>query len=480
MTSVPVTLREDGQALLTAGWTVVLVVFFAFRLIRGEAIINGDELIAVRVAEAMSARGILDPNWNFADLGLLKYDSYNFYFYNVLAFFLIQPAQWIGLPPLGALRVGNLLMQLAGMWFARDTLRRLGADARTQLFACALVAVAPGLVQDAYMARPESLTCALVALLIWVLVLDIPLVWRMACAGLMLGVGIAVKLTFASAGLLVLVPLADGWRERSLREWALCAAALGLGAVTGFGLAAPYALARPLVYLSGLEHLAEQYRSGHPPHSLPVYSFAGQALWIVRYFIELYGPLLPIALIGPIWLTGRARRSALGFAACWLVLALYFATQRVFFERNFAHALVPLLLAAALAIEGIRSNVGKYVLAAAMLLPMSYWSLQIAIAARSSFGPQMYEARNNLAVTHRLTAADNAQDRLSGGCGMVAIIEYNDAWTRDYVAKLQQSGFEPVGRYRGRFAALVTSTLQVYLDPGFYYLRCPAQPRQEQ
>jgi hypothetical protein len=465
---------SDGQALLALGWAAMLVAFIALRLVRGEAVINADELIPLKIADAMSARGTLDPNWRFADLGVFQYDSYNFYLYNVLAFLLIKPAQWLGLPALGTLRVANIVMQLAALWLARDALRRLGADAATQLFACALIAVAPGLVQDAYMARPESLVYLLAALLIWILTLQISLTWRIAVAGLVLGAGMAVKVTFASLGLLVLVPLAGERPGLSIRQCAISAAVLAICVAAGFAIAAPYAVLHPLLFLSGLEHLADQYRGGHPPHSRPVYSFSGQAFWILRYFVELYGPLILVAALAPIWLRGRARLWVIGLAACWLVLAFYFATQRVFFERNFAHGLLPLLLAAALALEGIRSNLGRYLLAAAMLLPMSYWSVQIAIAVRTPFGAQKYEAANNLAVTQRF-AVGNAPDQLAG-CGTIAVIEYNDTQTRDYVAQLQQGGFELIGHYEGRFAPLVTSTLYAYLDPGFYYLKCPQGP----
>ena len=462
-----------GTRSLTAIWIVVLIVFFALRLIRGEAVLNQDELIPLRIAEAMRARGILDPNWNFADLGLLKYDSYNFYLYNLLAFFLIKPAQWLGLPPLGALRIANLLMQLGAMWLARDALRRLGADARTQLFVGALIAVAPGLVQDAYMARPETLTYLLVALLIWILTLEGSLPMRMACGGLVLGAGMAVKVTLATAGVLAVIPLAEELGKRGLRDWAICFALLGVGAVFGFAIAAPYALVHPLVYLDGLAHLAAQYRDGHPPHSLAVYSFAGQAIWILRYFIELYGPLPLIALLGPLWLRGRKRWWAFGLGVCWLLLAAYFATQRVFFERNFAHGLLPLLLATALAVEAVRPSAGRYLVAAAVLIPMSYWSLQIAIAARSPFGPQKYESSNNIAVTRRISGLESVEDLRKSGCDIIAVVEYNDPLTREYVSRLEQAGFKLIGHYRGRFAALVTSTLQVYLDPGVNYLKCP-------
>jgi len=460
---------------LTAIWIVVLVVFFALRLIRGEALLNQDELIPLKIAHAMTARGILDPNWNFADLGLLTYNSYNFYLYNILAFFLIKPAQWLGLPPLGALRVANLLMQLAAMWLARDALRRLGADARAQLFVCALIAVAPGLVQDAYMARPETLTYLLVALLIWILTLEASLPMRMGCGGLVLGAGIAVKVTFASAGVLALVPLAEGPGVRSLRSRALFLAILGVAAVIGFAIAAPFALVHPLVYVDGLAHLAAQYRDGHPPHSHQVFSFGSQAFWILRYFIELYGPLLLIGLFGPVWLRGRKQSWAFGLAACWLVLAVYFTAQRVFFERNFAHGLLPLLLAAALAMEAVRSSWGRYLLTAAVLIPMSYWSLQIAIAARSPFGSTKYESSNHLSVTHRVADVERVEDLLGPGCDTIAVLDYNDTRSREYVSTLEQAGFKLVGHYRGRFGALVTSTLQTYLDPGAYYLKCPGR-----
>jgi len=472
--TVPIAPRDQGRVLLIGGWVVVLLAFFALRLIRGEAVINADELIPLKIAEAMSARGTLDPNWNFAEVGVFKYDSYNFYFYNVLAFFVIKPAQWLGLPPLGALRVVNLAMQLATLWLACNALRRMGADARSQLLAGALIAVAPGLVQDAYMARPESLTYLLVALLVWVPTIEISPVSRMAWAGLVLGAGMAVKATFASAVLLVFVPFAAREREDSLRKAGRWAAALGLCAIAGFALAAPYAVIHPRVYLSGLGHLADQYRNGHPPHSLPVYSLLSQALWITRYFVELYGPLLPIALLGPIWLGGRAQRWAIGLAACWFVLAVYFATERVFFERNFAHGLLPLLLAAALAVQGVKWNVARYLLAAAMFFPMSYWSVQVALATRSASGARAYEVNHNLNVTRRIGLP---LENPNTPCDIAAVSDFNDPWTRDYVTKLEQSGFTLVGHYRGRFAPLVTSTLHTYLDPGAYYLKCPRQPQ---
>jgi hypothetical protein len=468
--------RDDHRlrALTMAGWVALLVAFVALRLIRGEAIINMDELIPLKLAEAMTARGSLDPNFATADLGPMQYNSYVFYFYNIVSFFAIKAAHWLGVPPLGLLRVLNLILQLLAIALASDALRRNGVDRLGCLFVAALIAVAPGVVQDAYMARPESLIYFLVALLIWVLALEAPMRLRLAMAGLVIGLGIAVKVTFATSAVLVAMPLSASWRERTGREWAALGAILLLGTALGFCIGAPYALIHPEVFFNGLDVLAQQYRLGHPPHSLPEYQLLAQAGWIARYFLELYGPLPLLALAAPIWLHDTARRWTLWLAMSWMILAIYFATKAVFYERNFAHGLLPLLMAAAFGVSGFKHQRWRIAVAVLLLLPLTYWSTQIALAVRSGLGPQKYENANGLHVSHRLGLAELSRD-VPVTCGTIAVVDYNDPWTRAHVSQLEQNGFTLVGRYQGRFAHLVTSTLHTGFDVGAYYLKCPRQ-----
>jgi hypothetical protein len=226
-------------------------------------------------------------------------------------------------------------------------------------------------------------------------------------------------------------------------------------------------------YFAGLRFLEDQYRGGHPPHSLPEYSFGAQALWIARYFLELYGPLWLIALAAPLWLAGRWRLWAIGLAASWLLLAIFFATQSVFFERNLAHALVPLLLAAAIGVSTLKPVWLRWAGALLMLIPMAYWSSQIALTMKSAPGWLRYEAAHAIAPSLRIGYPEIVSGTMPNRCDTVAVISYNDPRSARYLESLRQAGYVPIGEYDGRFAPLVTSTLHTYLDPNFHYFRCP-------
>src|SRR4030095_13690933 len=111
---------------LSAYWFLLLVVFIALRAMFRAPMANFDELIPLKLAEAMSARGVLDPNWRLADLpDHLRYDQYNFYLYNMTAYAVIKVAGWFSVAPLSALRLANLGFQLAALAFAAAGPRRI-------------------------------------------------------------------------------------------------------------------------------------------------------------------------------------------------------------------------------------------------------------------------------------------------------------------------------------------------------------------
>ena len=452
-------------------WFCLLILFVALRARASHPIVNADELIPVKLSEAMVARGSLDPNWRLADLpDNFRVDQYNFYFYNVVAHGVIQLAGVLGRPALAALRHANLVFQLLALAFALDALRRIGASRLALVVAAALIALAPGMVQDAAMARPESLLYLLSALFVWTLTLPLAQRRRMLLAGAVLGAGIAVKLTFAS--LAVMLPFLLPRDERSGAALAAPIACLVLGAVAGFAAAAPFALIHPDVYLNGLALLAAQYGGAHPPHSLPAYSVAAQTAWIGSYFLALYGLVPLAALTAPVVLRGPARDLALAGVVSWLVLFGYFALKPVFFERNFAHALVPMLLAAALAVEVLPRPSWRAIAAGLIVLPAAYWSTQIA----SARGPErlwQFEAAHALAPTQRIFFGAAYAGEMPARCETVAVQDFGDPWSAAYLARLEAGGFKPVAVYRGRFSPVVTSTLQTYLDADMHYLRCP-------
>ena len=470
MTSV----RPSTPAILAAAfWLCILVVFVALRLNVSSVELNVDELIPIKVSEAMSARGALDPNWRFGDLPWFwNTDQYNFYFYNIVAHVALKAGTWFGLAPLPTLRLANVVFQLGALAFAVDALRRLGVGRIGLAIGGALIAVAPGMVQDAGMARPESLVYLVVAAQLWLLTLPLPVIARALLFGLLLGAGSAIKATFASTAILIGVGWLVAWRPGSARAAAAAVAALCVGSVAGFVAGAPYAIIHPDVFIAGMRMLSEQYNGGQPPHSLPQYSMLGEASWIGAYFLQLYGLVVPFALAAIVLRRGLAQQIALGAAMLFLILFAFFAGKLVFYERNFAHAILPVLFAAALAVDAL-PRYWRLIAAVVLITPMAYWSIQIAAAVHGRDRVGKFEAANGLAPTERIDFESSFDRPLPGPCKLIAVTDHNEAWTKAYLAKLEGAGFRPVARYRGRFSLLVTSTLHTYLDTDVHYLRCP-------
>jgi hypothetical protein len=465
---------------LVAYWSCLLVAFVALRLNLSDVQFNIDELIPIKVSEAMRARGDLDPNWKFADLPWFwNRDQYNFYFYNIVAHAVVTLGSWLGAAPLPALRLANVVFQLCALGFAVDTLRRLGAGAFGVAVGGALLAVAPGLVQDAGMARPESLIYLVTAVQVWILTVPVAEARRALLFGLVLGIGCAIKVTYALTGSLFVVVWLLARAERSHR-WIRGAPALAVvaGAALGFAAAAPYAVIHPTVFISGLAALAETYNTGLPPHSLQKFDLLQQVLWIGGYFVQLYGPVLLAVLAAPLLRAGRARVLAIAAIVFATLVFVYFVGKPVFFERNFSHVLIPMLLAAALAVAALRPLAWRLAAAAVLVLYMGYWSVQIAMATHDrETAVARFEAANGLNPSERLPFDASVDRKVPTGCDTISLIDHNDRWTADFLALLEAEGFRPIARYRGRFSPLVTSTLHTYLDSDVHYLRCPESQR---
>ncbi len=463
---------DRRDIVLAAYWVCLVIVFLALRAKQLEAIIE-DEWIPIKISEAMRARRSLDPNWRFADVPhIFRYDQYNFYLYNVVAHAVITVGGWLHLASLIALRHANVLFQLVALALTADAARRIGAGRFAAAVAGALIAFAPGMVQDASLARPESFLYLLSALFLWMLTLPLAERWRMVLAGAVVGAGIAVKLTFAS--LAIVLPFLVPIRGRPVRALAATAASFAAGAAVAIAVLAPYVLIHFDVYLNGLAYLAAQYNGVHPPHSLPAYDVVVQTAWIGGYFVELYGFAVPAALVAPFLLQGAVQRWALALVAAFLVLFVYFASKTVFFERNFAHVLIPLLLAAALGIGALKHRSWRIAAALLTVLPMAYWSTQIVRAVRAPKRLEQFETANRLQVKHHVPFTGIFAGDIPARCDILSFHDFNDSWTRAYRDKLEQHGFEQFAHYHSGFGPLVTSTLHTYFAADVRYFRCPA------
>jgi hypothetical protein len=169
-----------------------------------------------------------------------------------------------------------------------------------------------------------------------------------------------------------------------------------------------------------------------------------QVAWSGGYFIQLYGFAVPAALVAPLLLQGVARRWALALVAAFLALFVYFASKTVFFERNFAHVLIPLLLAAALGIAALKHRSWRIAAALLTVLPMAYWSLQIVHAIWTPKRLAQFESAHALEAAHYVHFTQIYLGEFPSQCDTIALHDFNDPWTRSYLEKLGQRGFQEI------------------------------------
>ena len=460
----------------------ILCLFISMRCLTNVNL-NIDETIPLRVSDWMRESGTLNPNWAHADLiEFLKYDQYNFYFYNIVAHISLVVGSWFGIEQLVTLRILNLLLQFAMMLVIGDCLRRLGAGTLGIAAGVLSVVLFPLLAQDATMVRPECLVALIASIVAWLSVSVPHRIYGPALIGFAIALGVAIKFSF----FVFAAPLAIYWvvRNRVFQVQAL-GSTIGIGAVggiVGIVVAMPYALVNFDVYLNGIEYLMNQYSTQHPPHSRAESTFFSQFEWVVSYFSVTAGVFLVITLFGALF-DGEAReKGAFWFVLPFVLALFYFSTKPVFFERNFSQSIPPLCIAFGIVVDRFwkksrhcskTSGFGLAAIAVSglSLVQMGYWTSQITQATE-----YIGERRTHFQEEHELTSFSEmgfsgSIHNLIPPCGEVAVLEYNDPWTESHLLRLEQSGYEEIAEYHSRFSAIPTSTLQVNLDPDIHYLR---------
>jgi hypothetical protein len=210
---------------------------------------------------------------------------------------------------------------------------------------------------------------------------------RFLIGGLILGVGAAAKVTFLASGLLF-IPALFAVRN-SYPVLLRRAATIGVAAMVGFIAAAPYAVINFPVLISGLAPIRSIYLAHGPgPHRLLDPTPVKNAFHAVAFFAVISGSLVLAGLIAPLF--NRAP-ILLGVWISSVAVLVYFAMVPMFFERNFSLAIFGFaILLSAWAGSGNARGLALAAFAAA-IIPMSYWSIQIA---RSSYdGPAVRGAR---------------------------------------------------------------------------------------
>lgn len=427
---------------------VLLFSFFALRVDLNPKENSVDERIVLAVSEQMTANGNLDPNWNGPEMHIsFRVPQYNFYAYNVVSHFWIGLAKETGAQPILILRAANVLYQFVALILVLMALHRF--DETVQLTVAALIVFMPATADEAHIARCESLLYAIFAA-----VLYLASVGRLMTAALLVGIGMASKMTFAATGLILLPALLNQFSRIPL-------AALACGA--GFAISAPYAIIHPNIFLSGLQWLGRTYYAPFPPHSLIDPTPIRNAEHALSFFLVLYGALIPLALLSVLWIRDRL---IVGVWLASVATLIYFLPVPMFIERNFSLAVFGFAIVLATV---PRLHIATMISVAVM----AYWSVQISLSIHDPLGARRvaWETANNI-QKNQMVWWEIYNSKIPSCVGLLSAPYLNDDYSHAIRSRLLSSGHVEIAHYKSRFSLVPTSTLHTYLDTDVYYYRC--------
>lgn len=405
----------------------------------------------------------LDGNWIHAESisPELRYDQFNFYSYHLFSFVILKIFGFKHVST--TLRLANVGLQAIAILAVASAMARKGCNRWQLLATAALLSISPALVQDAHVARAESLLYCLLAAALWCTTLKSQ---TAACigVGLVVGFGCASKVTFISAGIVALPRIMTVFRERV--GLGLMLLALGsFMALLGFTVGAPYVPFHLAAFLNGLNVLQQQYTLGQPPHSPPTFTIASQFEMMMRFTATLYGPL--IFGVVPLFF-----RRELDWLAGWAVMAViiigYFACKPVFFERNIGLALMSLVVM----VGAVTTSFRSLPLPVLTGLVMGWWSIQIAVASTHFNERRLAWERLHVGQATVEWPNDDVVETLRSCQGTYGVADYGDAYSIGMRRDAEAAGFVSFARYQSVFHVVPPSTLQVYLDTDVDYYRC--------
>lgn len=470
---------------------LLLAAFLALRVDFSTAENSMDERIVLSVSKGMSETGRLDPDWTVASPHYYRYRQYNFYSYNILSHLLIVATAPLGAQPIVVLRIANVVYQLAALALLIIVLHKLRFPPAALFAAAALVTFLPGMVHDAHIARCESLLYLLFAAVMYCAVSG-----RLIVGGAILGFGTAAKATFLGSGL-VFVPLLYG--APSLSALLRRSATIGLATLATFALSAPYAVAHFPVLVEGLSRIHGIYVAhGAGPHRLMDPTPLRDALHAAAFLAIVYGSLVPAAIVSPLFCSPHAaqrnagaklpdcaplhpgyrasfRRLCLGVWLASVAVIVYFAPVPFFIERNYSLAVFGCAVLLGEWVASGRARALGFIAFAAALLPMAYWSVQIALATAERPGARRvhWEATHlDQPTTWFWNGELEMAQELPNCSGLLAIPDLNDDFSRRLIDHVRATGRKEVAHYRSRFSIVPTSTLHTYLDADMRYFTC--------
>jgi len=479
-----------------------------------------DEEIARAVVTKILTTKSKDTNWARTDVAPpFRYNQYNFSSYylaaaklekleghkardfadpNILIRNLRQQNIWMG----------AFCVFLAGLLATRLTRERRFA-AVAGFVAAALTACCVTLFQDDIYARPEAFVTALTLFYIVILTSERDAILILACSGILVGVLLAAKITFAAY--LPFPPLMVAVREytnsypRSPR-WKLAAGLLIYPAciLAGFAVGAPYALHAPREYLEGIFFLYRHYDGStwhdglHNGASFPRLGHG------IEYLIYTQG-VIPLMLAAASLVAAvRERRYAVIFAVAGpLLTLLYFLQTRVFFERNFSHALPVLFVLSGMGCATVASMLARarsprlqtFSAQTALVAVLAFFAIYPGYAVSALLYQTMFsqddlekqirntreEIANRTAVPILFGYSDfeNIAKLRNGLCGDVIYQMLDFGGDRKLLSNLDQQGYRLEQVLRSPFDGAPYSSLQQYHSSNVVFLHSPPDPPEQ-
>ncbi len=457
-----------------------------------------DEPITVEVVSGMRERGDWNANWRLAELDAhFRYDQFNFSGYLIATRLLAPAAEWCAGPleqrPDRGIVVYRTLSAILGVvcivlaWLLG---RNIGG-AWTAAFAAAGTAMAVILVQDSHYARPESFGTCLFIATAWLCGRRSHTSTRaIVGASFLVGILAMTKVTLACAAIFPLWAWCRSRQGGVSRQpcWVAIAAVVAL--LGGLWLAAPGAWADPAALLRGVQHLRNQYATTHPPHSLPDH---GRVLGLqLAYFTRTLGLVTAaLAFVGIVVALVQRRWTVLVTVIVpTLATAGYFATQRVFFERNLSHVVPLYFVTAGLGLAAIADRIARNpgrrwlasavagVVFAAALVPSARLTYRfvgedlsgdsiarqrtysLGVFARCAAGSRIYST--TLLSEQQFEQTSRAIQSVESPV-LVMVIDFNDAYTAHFVQRLtERFGVMGTAHFAGLYPDLPVCTLQTY------------------
>lgn len=452
---------------------IILMLIGTFiRMPTSDSIMNIDEIIPLRVHANMQNNNNLNTDWGSV-IPELPYDfgkvRFNFSGY-ILFSYLLTPTQNDSTEHLSDLRRLNRFYFIASLILFSIICSMLGIRFVPAFFGLIILTIAPGLMHDAQMARPESFLTLIVCLVILGSVTSRRNYFLgYGVAGLALGIGMATKLIFAILILPLLCAIVTSGNNKIYSSIIVV-----ITTVIGFLLAAPYAVLDPQGFMDGLKALNLQYSGEHYPHSatdgtIPIY--VQLSFFMMVYGLVFLSPLAMTVLRYTFPIKANPNFGILlTLVLAYLVLFIFLGIHPVFFERNFHPFIIIMALNSAIILDMVPRIRWQIIIGALMIAPLLYWTCIINLVERSSHRARFNSELEEIVKISGMQPTELNIHSTVQDCGLFKQIDYNDRISFEQRQSYLNNSFNIVASHTSSFNLLPISTLHTYLDQNIYVL----------